>query len=151
MCCIRIYCYFDFIALINLVLMHDDNMKFGLLYYYYLLLRKASPNYMTGSRCPHILNRNQCMASFLSPMAFSCSRWMHPNDENKDSTVISCRCDAKSLSPPSPTFLCVHHSILSWHSKFSSHIKGYVISQPNSGQFSVQNVLRMKDTDDLQS
>lgn len=59
MCYISIYCYFDFIALINLVLMHHDNMRFGLLYYYCLLLKKKkrSPHYVTDSRCPHLLNR----------------------------------------------------------------------------------------------
>lgn len=41
--------------------MHRDNTRFGLLYYYCLLLSEASPNYMTDSRCPHLLNRYQCI------------------------------------------------------------------------------------------
>lgn len=112
MCCISIYCYFDFIALINLILMHHDNMRFGLLYYYYyycLLLRKTSPNYMTDSRCPHLLNRYQRVAYLLSPKMFNCSRWMYPNHGTKDSIVTSCRCDMsqESVEPLPPAFpLC---------------------------------------------
>lgn len=107
MCCIHICCYFDFIALINLVLMHHDNMRFGLLYYYCLLLRKASPSYMTGSRYPHILNRYQCMASFLSPMMFNCSRWIHPNHETRTPLWYPADVMSQESVPPPPHFpLC---------------------------------------------
>jgi hypothetical protein len=37
-------------------------------------------------------------------------------------------------------FLCAHFSILNWHSKSSSHIKGQVILQLNSGQFSLRHL-----------
>lgn len=83
MCCISIHCFFDFIAFINLVLMHHDNMRFGLLYYYCLLLRKTSPNYMTDSRCPHLPNRYQCVKHLLSPEMFNCSSGCIPVMETR--------------------------------------------------------------------
>lgn len=91
--CISIHCFFDFIAFINLVLMHHDNMRFGLLYYYCLLLRKTSPNYMTDSRCPHLLNRYQCVTYLLGPEMINYSRWMYLSNGNRDSTMMSYRCD----------------------------------------------------------
>lgn len=67
---ISIYCYSDFIASINLVLMHYDNTRFGLPYDYCLLWRETSPSYMTDSRSPHLLNRYQCMLHLLNPEMF---------------------------------------------------------------------------------
>lgn len=68
-------------------------MGFGLLYYYCLLLRKTSPDYMTDSRCPHLLKRYQCVTHLLGPEMLNCSGWMYPNHGNKDSAMMSYRCD----------------------------------------------------------
>lgn len=63
--------------------MHRDNMRFGLLHYYCLVLRKTSSSYMTDSRCPHLLIRHQSMTHLLGPEVVSCSRCLYPHHGNK--------------------------------------------------------------------
>lgn len=67
----------------------------GLAYYIIIAYcwEKTSPDYMTDSRCPHLLNRYRCVTHLLGPEMFNCSGWMYPNHGNKDSAMMSYRCD----------------------------------------------------------